>query len=350
MRIAGGNVETNFNETRSSPLSLSSVRRYKIDVSSADRNKGLQLAEMRMKQVSRSRFVHVRLRVGAVGGCVVKLTKAGVAVVDFDARPGDRMIPDGEVTSERVACVLRDAGIGRSKRSGELPEGASADVSIVYLVELRLGRSCSQEKRAEGGKDAWGRLHDLGSPFIVGEDGSVLAVPMASRLPVRSSYVFKRSVTAVRLGPADASSFCEQTPGEPQGVASMKGRWAGPVDIAVVAGPARKFAQPAQQCETDEVDEQLEVKHFLVKGRVQGVGFRWFVHREAAEIGLRGWVKNTDEGHVEIVAAGDAEQLAELMTALRKGSRGSRVDAVLDHDLEAQEAEKLGQFVIEGAW
>ena len=98
------------------------------------------------------------------------------------------------------------------------------------------------------------------------------------------------------------------------------------------------------------MDERLEVKHFLVKGRVQGVGFRWFVHREAAEIGLRGWVRNTDAGHVEVVAAGDAEQLAELKVALHKGSRGSRVDAVLDHDLEAQEAEKLGQFVIEGAW
>ena len=98
------------------------------------------------------------------------------------------------------------------------------------------------------------------------------------------------------------------------------------------------------------MDTPLEVKHFLVKGRVQGVGFRWFVHREAAEIGLRGWVKNTDEGHVEIVAAGAATQLAELKTALCKGSRGSRVDAVLDHDLEAREAEKLGSFVIEGAW
>ncbi len=111
-----------------------------------------------------------------------------------------------------------------------------------------------------------------------------------------------------------------------------------------------KFAQPAKQCETNGVDERLEVKHFLVKGRVQGVGFRWFVHREAAELGLRGWVKNTDEGHVEIVAAGDAERLAELKIALYKGSRGSRVDAVLEHDLEAQEAERLGQFVIEGAW
>ena len=98
------------------------------------------------------------------------------------------------------------------------------------------------------------------------------------------------------------------------------------------------------------MEKTIEVKHFLVKGRVQGVGFRWFVHREAAGIGLRGWVKNTDAGDVEIVAAGDSEQLTELKAALHKGSRGSRVDAVLDHDLEAQESDKLGQFVIEGAW
>ena len=53
------------------------------------------------------------------------------------------------------------------------------------------------------------------------------------------------------------------------------------------------------------------VQHFLVKGRVQGVGFRWFVQREAAEIGLRGWVRNTDDGHVEVVAAGEPDQLKE---------------------------------------
>jgi acylphosphatase len=92
------------------------------------------------------------------------------------------------------------------------------------------------------------------------------------------------------------------------------------------------------------------VYHYLVKGRVQGVGFRWFVHREAAEIGLRGWVKNTDDGHVEVVAAGDQEQIAELKEALHKGSRGSRVDAVIEHELEEMEAEKLGPFEIEGAW
>ena len=92
------------------------------------------------------------------------------------------------------------------------------------------------------------------------------------------------------------------------------------------------------------------VVHFLIRGRVQGVGFRWFVHREAAELGLRGWVRNTDAGEVEIVAAGDAAAIAELRAELHKGSRGSRVDAVMEHELVEAEGESLGAFVIEGAW
>jgi acylphosphatase len=92
------------------------------------------------------------------------------------------------------------------------------------------------------------------------------------------------------------------------------------------------------------------VQHFLVKGRVQGVGFRWFVHREAAEIGLRGWVRNTDDGHVEVLAAGEPEQLTDLQLALAKGSRGSRVDEVIEHQLDESEGVKLEAFKIEGAW
>jgi acylphosphatase len=92
------------------------------------------------------------------------------------------------------------------------------------------------------------------------------------------------------------------------------------------------------------------VVHFLIRGRVQGVGFRWFVHREAAELGLRGWVRNTDAGEVEVVAAGDVETIAELRAELRKGSRGSRVDAVIEHELTEAEGESLGAFEIEGAW
>lgn len=92
------------------------------------------------------------------------------------------------------------------------------------------------------------------------------------------------------------------------------------------------------------------VRHFLVKGRVQGVGFRWFVHREAADLGLRGWVRNTEDGHVEVLAAGQPEQLKELRAALHEGSRGSRVDAVIEHELDEIESADLKSFEIEGAW
>jgi acylphosphatase len=92
------------------------------------------------------------------------------------------------------------------------------------------------------------------------------------------------------------------------------------------------------------------VRYYLVKGRVQGVGFRWFVHREAAALGLHGWVRNTESGHVEVVASGDADRLRQLEAVLHKGSRGSRVDAVDQRDLDPSEGEALGPFQIEGAW
>jgi len=92
------------------------------------------------------------------------------------------------------------------------------------------------------------------------------------------------------------------------------------------------------------------VLHFQIQGRVQGVGFRWFVHREASELALRGWVRNTEDGHVEVVAAGDPEDLDELRASLRQGPRGSRVDRMIEHTLAETEAEGLESFRIEGAW
>jgi acylphosphatase len=92
------------------------------------------------------------------------------------------------------------------------------------------------------------------------------------------------------------------------------------------------------------------VLHFLIQGRVQGVGFRWFVQREAGLHDLRGWVSNTEEGEVEVVAAGSAEVLAELRAKLRQGPRGARVDRLVEHQLADSEADELNSFRIDGAW
>ena len=94
----------------------------------------------------------------------------------------------------------------------------------------------------------------------------------------------------------------------------------------------------------------MMVLHFLIQGRVQGVGFRWYVHREASELNLRGWVRNTEDGDVEVVASGSTEDLAELRASLRRGPRGSRVDRLVEHYLDESEAAGLSAFRIEGAW
>jgi len=92
------------------------------------------------------------------------------------------------------------------------------------------------------------------------------------------------------------------------------------------------------------------VLHFLIQGRVQGVGFRWYVHREASELDLRGWVRNTEDGDVEVVVHGDEADLKELRASLRRGPRGSRVDRIVEHILADAEAANLSSFRIEGAW
>jgi acylphosphatase len=66
--------------------------------------------------------------------------------------------------------------------------------------------------------------------------------------------------------------------------------------------------------------------HVWVKGRVQGVGFRAFVHRNAVEIGVTGWVRNVGFDTVEAVAEGRSEQIARFLEMVRRGPRASRVD------------------------
>ncbi len=68
--------------------------------------------------------------------------------------------------------------------------------------------------------------------------------------------------------------------------------------------------------------------HLVVSGRVQGVGFRWYVRREGAALGLTGAVWNRYDGAVEIEAEGEREALERLIDAVREGPRAALVRAV----------------------
>ena len=68
--------------------------------------------------------------------------------------------------------------------------------------------------------------------------------------------------------------------------------------------------------------------HVVVRGRVQGVGFRWFVRERARRLGLAGWVRNQRDGSVEVAARGAADALHALEAALREGPDGADVTSV----------------------
>lgn len=72
----------------------------------------------------------------------------------------------------------------------------------------------------------------------------------------------------------------------------------------------------------------MERLHAVVHGDVQGVGFRYFVQRKAQQLGLRGWVRNNDNGTVELVAEGPRPDLEDLKRAVEEGPRAARVDRV----------------------
>jgi acylphosphatase len=67
-----------------------------------------------------------------------------------------------------------------------------------------------------------------------------------------------------------------------------------------------------------------------IHGRVQGVGFRWFILRVARDAGLRGWVRNNPDGSVELEAAGDPAQLTILRERMAIGPRGARVERIVE--------------------
>jgi len=81
----------------------------------------------------------------------------------------------------------------------------------------------------------------------------------------------------------------------------------------------------------------MAAKRFLVRGRVQGVGFRWFVLREAETLQLRGFARNLHDGSVEVVAAGSEGALAQFGQTLARGPAMARVERVDASDFPHEE-------------
>ncbi len=83
----------------------------------------------------------------------------------------------------------------------------------------------------------------------------------------------------------------------------------------------------------------LDAKNYIVTGRVQGVGFRWFVLRRARSLDLTGWVRNLPDGSVEVRAEGTEAALDSLKALLEKGPAGSMVKNV-----QSRSASASGRF------
>jgi acylphosphatase len=86
----------------------------------------------------------------------------------------------------------------------------------------------------------------------------------------------------------------------------------------------------------------LERVRLRVTGRVQGVGFRWFVVAEGRRLGIRGWVRNNADGSVELEAEGTAAELSALRARVAKGPPASRVQNV--HEMPASSDELPARF------
>ena len=81
----------------------------------------------------------------------------------------------------------------------------------------------------------------------------------------------------------------------------------------------------------------------MVRGRVQGVGYRAFVEDEAIQRGLEGWVRNRRDGTVEAMFSGSAATVEAMLAACRKGPYGARVDDIDAREGRAEELARRGQ-------
>ncbi|HUP01649.1 MAG TPA: acylphosphatase [Gemmatimonadota bacterium] len=91
----------------------------------------------------------------------------------------------------------------------------------------------------------------------------------------------------------------------------------------------------------------METRRIIVHGRVQGVGFRWFVLRNASDLGVNGTIRNREDGAVEAVFQSDrAGALEELIGRVRAGPRGARVRQVEVHPLPETRERYQGMQVV----
>jgi acylphosphatase len=90
---------------------------------------------------------------------------------------------------------------------------------------------------------------------------------------------------------------------------------------------------------------ETQAKRFFVSGRVQGVGFRFFVEQQAGKLGVSGYVRNLFDGRVEVYAIGDAQQMDTLRTALNRGPRMAQVFRVEELDEEILRKYTTGFFI-----
>ena len=88
-------------------------------------------------------------------------------------------------------------------------------------------------------------------------------------------------------------------------------------------------------------------RRVIVRGRVQGVGFRWFVREHARTLRLAGWVKNLPDGMVELEVEGSAEKVAELLAHVAEGPDGAVVAGLDDVQISGPTAPLPETFTIE---
>ncbi len=105
----------------------------------------------------------------------------------------------------------------------------------------------------------------------------------------------------------------------------------------------RKRVSARSEPEID-IPARVESIGFRIRGNVQGVGFRWWARQTARALGLGGWVRNRQDGTVELHAHGPAAALDEFRAALRAGPPGSAVSAVEEFPIDP--SSPYGEFEI----